>query len=490
VRVQSIRRGNLGRVRARRYRARRRRVARQKAKKLKARADAATAIQALHRGSACRARLAARLLSEPRDEGALTPRAVSRQKRRMEAEQRAAARRAEEETVRRQEAAARLSVNALLDRRVERNRAEAEAEGFCPWVECWDPASSAFYYYNHWSHETTWEKPEAYRMAADDETFRVVLKMQLMWRGLRARRRARALRRRLAGLRRHVARAGARNVGRLERLSVYEFALPLAPPPPDAKAQDAKAGQGGGEKDLTFAAGPAKPAVVVGWDVTKHALDSVRERVEASRAALRTAELSLEHNFSSKHAAASALRARVGEAMRAARLCLDELQRTRFRDAQETREQIERFAMKREEDFQREQALLLLQKPKMGLIFGKMQHMRLGAAMAKWKLNLSDERAVDDCKRRWAAGWAQRDPDLSFMKAVITRMLHNKTMQALEKWKWYAEFKEQIEAAERRKEFETDELKFATAFPHAARLLNIAKLMKVTEEPSAHKIFI
>jgi hypothetical protein len=126
----------------------------------------------------------------------------------------------------------------------------------------------------------------------------------------------------------------------------------------------------------------------------------------------------------------------------------------------------------------------------MGLIFGKMQHMRLGAAMAKWKLNLSDERAVDDCKRRWAAGWAQRDPDLSFMKAVITRMLHNKTMQALEKWKWYAEFKEQIEAAERRKEFETDELKFATAFPHAARLLNIAKLMKVTEEPSAHKIFI
>jgi hypothetical protein len=55
------------------------------------------------------------------------------------------------------------------------------------WVEVYDPASDAFYYYGSYSGETTWEKPEHYVMAAEDDLMIAVIKIQSMWRGKIAR---------------------------------------------------------------------------------------------------------------------------------------------------------------------------------------------------------------------------------------------------------------------------------------------------------------
>ena len=51
----------------------------------------------------------------------------------------------------------------------EAEREAAVAAGAEHWVEVYDPASEAFYYYGSYSHEVMWEKPEEYVMAADDE---------------------------------------------------------------------------------------------------------------------------------------------------------------------------------------------------------------------------------------------------------------------------------------------------------------------------------
>jgi ankyrin repeat protein len=50
------------------------------------------------------------------------------------------------------------------------------------WVECYDPQSEAYYYYGQYAGECVWEKPENYVMAADDETFRAVIKIQCLYR--------------------------------------------------------------------------------------------------------------------------------------------------------------------------------------------------------------------------------------------------------------------------------------------------------------------
>ena len=63
----------------------------------------------------------------------------------------------------------------------------AKEEGKLDWVECYDPGSDAFYYTNKVTGDTTWEKPENYIMAADDEMTHAVVKIQCMFRGKIAR---------------------------------------------------------------------------------------------------------------------------------------------------------------------------------------------------------------------------------------------------------------------------------------------------------------
>lgn len=65
---------------------------------------------------------------------------------------------------------------------------EAESKGLtAKWVECYDPNSDAFYYTNKETSEVTWDKPEEYVMAADDEMMMAVVKIQCMFRGKIAR---------------------------------------------------------------------------------------------------------------------------------------------------------------------------------------------------------------------------------------------------------------------------------------------------------------
>ena len=56
----------------------------------------------------------------------------------------------------------------------EATREAAVAAGAEHWVEVYDPGSETFYYYGSYSHEVTWEKPEEYVMAADDELMSAV----------------------------------------------------------------------------------------------------------------------------------------------------------------------------------------------------------------------------------------------------------------------------------------------------------------------------
>ena len=56
------------------------------------------------------------------------------------------------------------------------------------WVECYDPAAEAFYYFNNFTKEHTWEKPDSYLMAADDDEMRAVICIQCAWRAKISRR--------------------------------------------------------------------------------------------------------------------------------------------------------------------------------------------------------------------------------------------------------------------------------------------------------------
>ena len=55
------------------------------------------------------------------------------------------------------------------------------------WVEVYDSEHDAFYYYGSYTGEMTWEKPEHYVMAADDDLMHAVITIQKMWRGKVAR---------------------------------------------------------------------------------------------------------------------------------------------------------------------------------------------------------------------------------------------------------------------------------------------------------------
>jgi hypothetical protein len=57
------------------------------------------------------------------------------------------------------------------------------------WVECYDPEHEAFYYFNNFTKEHTWDKPESYLMAADDAEMRAVIVIQCSWRAKISRRR-------------------------------------------------------------------------------------------------------------------------------------------------------------------------------------------------------------------------------------------------------------------------------------------------------------
>ena len=61
------------------------------------------------------------------------------------------------------------------------------------WVEVFDPAANAYYYYGTASGAVTWDKPSSYVMAAEDELMRSVIRIQCMYRAGRARRRTAAM---------------------------------------------------------------------------------------------------------------------------------------------------------------------------------------------------------------------------------------------------------------------------------------------------------
>jgi hypothetical protein len=64
------------------------------------------------------------------------------------------------------------------------------------WVECYDPATEEFYYWNTETHDVVWEKPDTYLAAADDETMSAVLRIQCLWRAKRAKSNFRSQRKR------------------------------------------------------------------------------------------------------------------------------------------------------------------------------------------------------------------------------------------------------------------------------------------------------
>ena len=67
-------------------------------------------------------------------------------------------------------------------------RERAIAAGKACWVESFDPDHHACYYYNHETGETTWEKPDFYVVAAEDDEMKAVIRIQCAYRAKLARR--------------------------------------------------------------------------------------------------------------------------------------------------------------------------------------------------------------------------------------------------------------------------------------------------------------
>ena len=63
----------------------------------------------------------------------------------------------------------------LMDHEVPFQAAMDGHEDEMGWVECYDPEHESYYYYSHTTGEHTWDKPEHYRMAADDDEMRAVI---------------------------------------------------------------------------------------------------------------------------------------------------------------------------------------------------------------------------------------------------------------------------------------------------------------------------
>jgi hypothetical protein len=70
---------------------------------------------------------------------------------------------------------------------LEAEREAAVAAGGERWVEVYDPQSHAYYYHGTYSNEVTWDKPEDYVMAADDELMTAAIRIQCAWRSRSAR---------------------------------------------------------------------------------------------------------------------------------------------------------------------------------------------------------------------------------------------------------------------------------------------------------------
>jgi hypothetical protein len=58
-----------------------------------------------------------------------------------------------------------------LQKLAETERDASVNDGQEHWVECFDPLTQKFYYYGHYSGETTWGKPTNYVMAAGNRCF-------------------------------------------------------------------------------------------------------------------------------------------------------------------------------------------------------------------------------------------------------------------------------------------------------------------------------
>jgi hypothetical protein len=75
-----------------------------------------------------------------------------------------------------------LDKSKKAQKEAEAKRDAAVAAGEEHWVECYDPASDAFYYYGSISGEQSWEKPDNYVMAAEDEMMTAVIRIQCAYR--------------------------------------------------------------------------------------------------------------------------------------------------------------------------------------------------------------------------------------------------------------------------------------------------------------------
>ena len=60
------------------------------------------------------------------------------------------------------------------------------AQSISPWVEVYDPSDEEFYYWHTFTGEVTWERPDDYKLAADDETMSAVIKIQSIYRAKHA----------------------------------------------------------------------------------------------------------------------------------------------------------------------------------------------------------------------------------------------------------------------------------------------------------------
>jgi hypothetical protein len=72
-------------------------------------------------------------------------------------------------------------------RELEKQRDQSAEAQEHHWVESYDPHRETYYFYCTWTHETTWDKPANYVMAADDELMSAAIKIQCAWRARVAR---------------------------------------------------------------------------------------------------------------------------------------------------------------------------------------------------------------------------------------------------------------------------------------------------------------
>ncbi len=66
-------------------------------------------------------------------------------------------------------------------------RKKEEMEADWNWVEVYDPETKQFYYWHQLTHEYSWEKPQSYILAADDEMMKAAILVQSVWKARQAR---------------------------------------------------------------------------------------------------------------------------------------------------------------------------------------------------------------------------------------------------------------------------------------------------------------